>query len=185
MNFKEILKTVGSGLISTLVPGGSAIIEGINAFLPVDKKLPENSTGIQAQNAISNLSPEVQQQVLTKKYDVKVEEIRGFTDRFKAMAEVDKTGNTTRPAIAMMMAKIISFAVIAIISVFTVAVINNDTAMIKSIVDGWPFIVAILGTPTALIRSYFAMRTKEKQQKYEAATGTSAPVNLLASLFKK
>ena len=65
MDFKTILKTVGTGLITTLVPGGNAIISGIKAFLPDDKKLPDNATGTQAQNAISQMTPEVQAQILS------------------------------------------------------------------------------------------------------------------------
>jgi len=45
MKILDILKTVGGGLISTLVPGGGAIVELINGFLPDDKKLPSNATG--------------------------------------------------------------------------------------------------------------------------------------------
>ena len=31
--------------------------------------------------------------------------------------------------------------------------------------------VAVIGTPTALLRAYFGMRTKEKQSRYSAAAG--------------
>ena len=185
MDFKAILKTVGSGLISNLVPGGSAIVSSINAFLPDDKKLPDTATGDQAQSAINSLPPETQAQILCKEHDVKIEEIRGFTDRFKAMTDVDKSGNTTRPEIAKMMAQVVCFTIIVIVSMYSYAIASHDTDMIKAINEGWPMLTAIIATPTALLRSYFAMRTKEKQQKYEAATGVSAPVNLLTSLFKK
>lgn len=185
MDFKSILKTVGSGLISNLVPGGSAIVAGINAFLPDDKKLPDNATGEQAQSAISSLPPETQAQVLCKEHDVTIEEIRGFTDRFKAMADVDKSGNTTRPEIAKMMAQVVCFTIIVVVSMYAYAIASHDTSMIKAINEGWPMLTAIIATPTALLRAYFAMRTKEKQQKYEAATGTSAPASLLTLLFKK
>ena len=104
-----------------------------------------------------------------------------MTDIFKAMTEVDASGNTTRPLIAMMMACCVVFTVVLVISIFSYAVVNADNSMIKAIMDGWPFLLAILGTPTALLRSYFAMRTKEKQQKYEAVTGVK-PTSLLSTL---
>ena len=45
MKLGDILKTVGSGLIHTLLPGtGSLIVAGINEFLPSDKQLPETAT---------------------------------------------------------------------------------------------------------------------------------------------
>lgn len=183
MNLGDILKTVGSGLIKTLVPGGGLLIDAVNGFLPDDKKLPNTATGQDAQNAIDTLTPEQKANVLSKEYDVEIEEIRGFTDRFKAMAEVDASGNTTRPEIAIMMARIIAFSVITIITIFAVAVINDNKDMITEIVNGWPFVVAILGTPTALLRSYFAMRTKEKQHKYEATTGIKPQANLISALI--
>jgi len=185
MNFKSILKTVGTGLISTFVPGGSAIVSVINGFLPDDKKLPENATGAQAQDAINTLSPEDKAIVLNKKFDVQIEEIRGFTDRFKAMSDVDKTGNTTRPEIAKMMAQVVCFTIIVVVSMYAFAISTHDTGMIMAINEGWPMLTAIIATPTALLRAYFAMRTKEKQQKYEAATGVSAPLSILAGIFKK
>jgi len=44
MNLGDILKTVGSGLIQTLLPGtGSVIVAGINHFLDDDNQLPENA----------------------------------------------------------------------------------------------------------------------------------------------
>lgn len=185
MDFKTILKTVGTGLITTLVPGGNAIISGINAFLPDDKKLPDNATGTQAQNAINQMTPEVQAQILSKQHDVTIEEIRGFTDRFKTMADVDKSGNTTRPFIALLMAWIVAFTVVVVISMYAYAIANGESEMILSINESWPMLTAIIATPTALLRAYFAMRTKEKQQKYEAATGVSAAPSIISALLNK
>ena len=185
MNLKDILKTVGGGLISTLVPGGPAIVGLINGFLPDDKKLPETATGQQAESAISSLPPDQQAIVLSKEFDVEIEEIRGFTDRFKAMADVDKTGHTTRPFISMMMAWCVVFAIVSTVSLYSYSIWEGDEAMITAITNGWPFIVGVLAVPSALLRSYFGMRTKEKQQKYEAATGIAPQLGMLAGLFKK
>ncbi len=92
MNLGEILKTVGSGLIQTLLPGtGSLIIAGLNAVLPSDKQLPENATGEQAQNAISKLSPELQASVLSKEYDYKIKIEELSVESFKE--EVKDKGN--------------------------------------------------------------------------------------------
>lgn len=182
MKLLDILKTVGSGLISTMVPGGGAILKVVNGFLPDDNQLPDNATGQDAENAISKLSSVDRASVLNKEYDVKIEEIRGFTDRFKAMADVDKSGNTTRPQIAMLMAVCVVFTVLVTISIFSYAVFKSDADMIKAIVSGWPFITAVLVIPSALLRAYFAMRTKEKQQKYEAVTGAKPQGGLISTI---
>ena len=76
MNLGDILKTVGSGLIKTLVPGGGLLIDAVNGFLPDDKKLPNDATGEQAQSAIDSLPPEQRASVLKKEYDVKIEQIK-------------------------------------------------------------------------------------------------------------
>ena len=186
MKLSDILKTVGSGLIQTLLPGtGSLIVAGINKFLPGDSKLPDNATGEQAHSAISKLPPAQQASVLEKEYDVKIEEIRGYTERFAAMAAVDATGNTTRPQISLMMAQVVCFTIIVTVSMWAYAVITKNNTMIGTINDSWVLIGAIIATPSALLRAYFAMRTKEKQQKYEATTGVKALPGIIESLFKK
>jgi len=131
MKLKDILTTVGSGLISTLVPGGGAIIELVNGFLPDDKKLPSSATGNDAVSAISALPPETQQSILIKELDVEIEEIKGDTSRFNAMCEVDKTGHTTRPQIALMMAYMVCFAILAMVSLICVVIANRDELMIR------------------------------------------------------
>ena len=185
MDFGSILKTVGSGLISTLVPGGSAIIAGINAFLPDDKKLPDNATGEQAQSAINTLSPHDKAIVLSKQFDVEITAIKEYTKVAMALGDVDKTGHSTRPTIAMMMACCVVFAIFVTISLFAYAIFKSDSKMIEAITGGWPFIVGVLSVPSSVILHYFGKRTKEKQQKYEAVTGISAPIGILASIFKK
>ena len=186
MKLTDILKTVGSGLIQTMIPGaGSLIVAGLNAVLPPDKQLPATATGQDAHNAIQALSPEQRASVLNKEYDVEIEEIRGFTNVVTALGEVDKTGNTTRPQIAMMMAVCVVFAVIGAVGVYMYAVITKDNIMIDSITGGWPFIVGVLSVPSSVILHYFGKRTKEKCHKYEATTGVSAPLSLLQSFLTK
>ncbi len=52
MKLLDVLKTVGSGLISTMVPGGLAIVSLINGVLPDDKQLPATATGGDAMMAL-------------------------------------------------------------------------------------------------------------------------------------
>lgn len=185
MDFKSILKTVGSGLIANLVPGGSAIVSVINGFLPDDKKLPENATGEQANSAIDTLSPQDKAIVLSKQFDVEITEIREHTKVINALGEVDKTGNSTRPFIALLMAWVVAFAIVGLVIMLGVAINSKDHETVKAIGDNWPLFIALLGIPGALLRAYFGMRTKEKQQKYEAITGVSAPTGILSSILKR
>ena len=66
------IEAVGEGIISTAVPGGAAIVAGINALLPDDKKLPQNATGSQVTDAVSALPPEQQAQVREKMVDLAI-----------------------------------------------------------------------------------------------------------------
>ena len=75
MKLLDILKTVGSGLISEL-PLGGTILGMVNGFLSDDNKLPNNATREQAQTAIDTLSSTDKASVLSKEYDVQIEEIR-------------------------------------------------------------------------------------------------------------
>lgn len=174
MNLLKVLGKVGGSILADIVPGGHAILSVVNSFLPDDKKLPATATGQDIQSAVSSLPADQQAKLLTKEFDVEITSIQEHTKVIEALCDVDKTGNTTRPTIAIMMSYIVAFSVVIVISVLAVSIIKNDIETIKAIGDSWPLIVAILGTPTALLRAYFGMRTKEKQQKYQAVSNTEA-----------
>ncbi|NRB24038.1 hypothetical protein [Shewanella sp.] len=182
MNLLSILGRVGTSILADVIPGGNAILKVINEFLPDDSKLGDKATGAEIQDAVSSLPAEVQAQVLTKKFDVEITAIKEYTNVIQALGDVDKTGNSTRPAIAMMMARIVAFSVVVLISFLAVAMFNKDTEIITAIGESWPLIIAILGTPTALLRAYFGMRTKEKQQKYQAVSN-AAPESIFSGLI--
>lgn len=189
MELGKILTTVGGTLLKNVIPGAGIIIDMVNGFLPDDKKLDLNTTtGTNITQAINMLPPEQQAQVLSKEFDVEIEEIRGFSTRFQAAMEADKTGNTTRPQIALMMGRIVSFAVIVSITALFIAVYTKDSATIDKMSDLWPLMLAILATPTALLRAYFAMRSKEKETRYQVATDqpvSGSVIGQIVSMFKK
>ena len=182
MNLLSILGKVGTSILADVIPGGNAILKVINEFLPDDSKLGDKATGAEIQDAVSSLPAEVQAQVLTKKFDVEITAIKEYTNVIQALGDVDKSGHSTRPAIAMMMARIVAFSVVVIVSFLAMAIFNKDAETITAIGDCWPLLFAILATPMALLRAYFGMRTKEKQQKYQAVSNT-APESALLGLF--
>ena len=184
MNLLSILGRVGTSILADVIPGGNAILKVVNEFLPDDSKLGDKATGAEIQSAVSSLPAEQQAQVLTKEFDVEITAIKEHTNVIKALGDVDKTGNSTRPAIAMMMARIVAFAVVVLISFLAVAMFNKDVDTIKAIGDNWPLVIAILGTPTALLRAYFGMRTREKQQKYQAVSNV-APISTFSGMLNR
>ncbi len=186
MNLLKILGKVGGSILADVVPGGNAILRVVNEFLPEESKLPEKCTGADIQGAISKMPPKSQAILLNKQFDVEKIEIQEHTKVITALGEVDKTGNSTRPAIAMMMAQIVAFSVIILITMLAISIINNNIETIKAIGDNWPLVTALLTIPSALLRAYFGMRTKEKQQKYHAISNSEpkSVVSDLVSLWK-
>ena len=184
MKLGKILARVGTSLLRDIVPGSGFIIDTVNGFLSDDKKLPADATGIQVTQAVNTLSPDQQTQLLSKEYDVEIAEINSWTSIMDSLAEADKTGSSTRPEIALMMAKVIAFIIIAFASMWIVAIYQNHVDMIKSLAESWPLMLTVLGTPTALLRAYFGMRMKEKKARYSAAIGQPAQPNIIANIVK-
>ena len=188
MNIGKILAKVGGSIIKNVVPGAGIVVDAINAFLPEDKKIPANATGKQASDAINSLPSADQVTVLSKQLDVEIIDAQEYTKVITALADADKSGSSTRPAIAKMMAWIVSFSVIVFSSALAIAIFNEATETIKQLSDTWPLMLAILATPTALLRAYFGMRTKEKKARYGIGSGQAKSSGLLGDivgLFKK
>ena len=184
MDIGSILRKVGGAVIKSVVPGGGIMIDVVNSLLPDDKKLPVGATGSQAQQAIESLPPDQRMSILSKELDVEIEEIKGWSNVVDSLAKADASGATTRPKIALMMARAVAFAIGIIVSLWGFAVYGKDVATLEAISEGWPFIVAILATPTALLRAYFGMRSKEKKARYGAATGQSIAGNGFSGLLR-
>ena len=166
MNLGNILKKVGSTIIRDLVPGGGLIIDLVNGFLPKDKALPITATGTEIQTAVDALPPEKRMELMSKELDVEIAEAQEWTKTMSVLADVDKVGASTRPKIALMMAWVVIYAEIIAVSAWGWAVVINETMSLES---SWPLIVAILATPVALLRAYFAMRSRDKRSRYELA----------------
>jgi len=183
MKLSDILIKAGSTILKTLIPGSGLLIDSVNAFLPKDKKLPNDATGIQVADAVNTLPPDQRVLVLMKEYDVEIVEINSWTQVQSSLAEADKSGASTRPKIALMMAKIVSFVVVAYSSALIIAIILDRVSMITSLSNTWPLMLAIIATPTLLLRAYFGMRSKEKENRYNVATGQSIQPGFLKGLL--
>ncbi len=79
----------------------------------------------------------------------------------------------------------IFIATMAFVSVWAGAIVSGDEKTLMALADSWAMMLAILATPTTLLRSYFGMRTKEKQTRYAAASDkpqVSALTNIIQAL---
>lgn len=172
MKLWDIVKTVGTGLISTMVPGGPLIVGAINAALPADQQLPENATGQQAQDAIASIPAADRAALMDKQFDVEITQIKESHDTVRTMLESDAIApHTTRPYIAKHAFHVIAFSVIATTLMWAYAVLKANTEMVTAIMNGWPFIVGVNGTLATLLLAYFGVLKQEHKQKLDAAGG--------------
>lgn len=179
MDLWNIIKTVGAGVISAAVPGGPLIVGAINAALPADQQLPANATGQQAQDAISTLPAAERAQIMDKQFDVEITQIQEAGATVRAMLAADAaTAQTTRPYIAKNAFHVIAFTAVTTVGAWVYAVVSGNKEMVESIMNGWPFVVGVTGTLTALLLSYFGVLRQEHKQRMDAANGVANPTGL-------
>lgn len=189
MDIKSILLKVGKVALKNVVPGAGIVIDAVNEFLPSEKKLSKDATGTETMTAINELPPEKAMEIFSKELDVEIAEEEGFTNRFQAAMEADKTGNTTRPKIALMMAEVTCFEIMVFSIVLCVAIATDRYDMVDTVKATWPLVLTMIATPTALLRSYFAMREREKKARYQMANNQNVSagnvVESIMNIFKK
>lgn len=183
MDIGSILKQVGGSLLKNAMPPLSGMaFDAINAALPDSKQLGASATGEEALETIKGLPWEQKVRLLEKKLDVEIEEIKSHTETTKALAEVDKTGHSTRPAIAKGMSQLIAFGIIVTLGPMAYAIAAGKPDMVFAISKTWPLIATIIGIPAGIVNSYFGKRTKEKAQKYQAVTNTPPAAGLISQI---
>jgi len=185
MKFGKILLKIGGAALKSIQPLGvvSDILGFVNDVLPKDKQLTADATGEQAMEAIARLPENKQAEVLSKKFEVELAEISAHVDVIQALAEVDMTGNSTRPAIARAQSNLIGFGVVITLGPIGYAIVIGDKEMVNAVASIWPLIAAVLGISAGIVNSYFGKRYKEKAQKYEAVTNTSPAVGIISNII--
>jgi len=189
MKIWEIIKSVGSAAIQTALPGvGTLIVQGVNAVLPDDEQLPVDATGDQIGSAINKLPPEQQAQVLTKEYDVKLEQIKQSHSSLQTMLKANATStHTTRPKIAYQAWQVVGFVTLLFGSGWFIAVVTSDSEMIKSIENSYMFVGFLLAPLIVWLNAYFGILRDESKDKLNAAQGHKVdPIGgLIGKLFKR
>lgn len=188
MKFWDIVRNVGGDIVENVVPGGKVIMGVINGLLPADKQLPIKATGLQVQDAINQLPADLQAQVMYKEFDVKLEELRQTHDTLRTMLVADGTAtHTTRPKIALGSFRVIAFILMVTVSTWTVGVLKGDDVMVKVVMDGWPFLLAIIAPLVTLLHAYFGVLKQEKKATLDASNNmpTSTIAKVMANLAKR
>lgn len=172
MNAWGIVKAVGSGVISSVVPGGGAILKIINSFLPDEKKLPYNATGDDVGAAIHSLPPEARASLLEKQFDVDITQIKESHNTARVMLEMEaKSTHSTRPKIAYQAFQVVSAISLMIVFGWMYAISTGKPMLVKSITDGWPFVAAIILPFVGWLNRYFGILKSEHKNRLDAAGG--------------
>lgn len=189
MKLWDIAKTVGAGIFSVAVPGGAKILETVNDLLPDDSKLLPNATGNDIQNAVESLPPEQKAAVMEKEFDVEITQIQESNSTLRAMLESDaQNPHSTRPYIAKGSFHVVAFTVIVAVSIWAYGVLIENIELVKSVMDGWPFILSVIAPLITLLWAYFGILKQEHKNKLNAVTGsmtTGGLTGILSTILKK
>lgn len=188
MKFKDILKKVGASIVREAVPGGGILLDVVNDFLPEDKKLPATATGPEIESAVASLPVDKQAELMGREFDIEETQIRESHSTVRAMLEHDaKNPHSTRPRIALGCFHILATVTLLAVFIWGWGVVTNKPEIVKAVVDGWPFVLAITGTFATVLLRYFGELSREHKQKLTAANGESPRSGLgdLISAFVK
>lgn len=156
MKFTDILTSLKpfAGVAAAMIPGGPAALALVNAFLPENERLPETATGGEIQSAVDKLPPAARASLLEKEVDLKIAQEEGWTERYKAMCSGD--GQETRARIALMMAYILSFEILA----FTVHIFMGGVSA-----DMWVVFGTLTAIPAGVLGKYFGDLRREQNAR--------------------
>lgn len=189
MKLWDVVKSVGSGIVREVVPGGGILVDAVNEFLPDDKKLPSNATGKDIDDAVGSLPAEQRARIYEKEFDVDLTQIRQSNETVRAMLEADtKNPHTTRPYIAKGSFHVVAFAVVATVSAWAYGVVTGDSDLVKSVTGGWQFILSVIGPLVTLLWAYFGVLKNEQKNRLDAARGSSTPggiAGILSNIIKR
>ena len=184
MKLLDILGKVGGAVVKTMVPGGGLIIDVVNEFLPDDKKLPADATGLAMQAAVDKLPPDQRAQLMGREFDVQIEE--HHTLQAMLQAEQGST-HTTRPRIALGSFQLVAFVTVVVVSLWAYAVAIENEKLVAAVVDGWPFVAAVIAPFVTLLWAYFGVLKNEQRNRLNAANGSTAGTlsGIISSIIKR
>jgi len=131
-------------------------------------------------------NPEVGAKLQESLINLQVATVQEQGDTLRTMLESDaKNAHTTRPKIAYQAFQIVGAVSMIIASLWAYAVAASDAEMVKSMMDGWPFIAALLGPFFYLLKAYFGILQTEQGNRLAAANGHPPATGLLSALFSR
>lgn len=188
MKLFSILSKVGTAVVKNVVPGGEMIIGAVNELLPDDKKLPTTASGDQISQALDTLPAAERLQLLERKFDVQETQIRQENETLREFLRAEAASpHTTRPQIARRAFWVVTAVTLAIVCAWLVSVIKGDTETVSAIMEGWPFVAALIGPFVVWLNQYFGILSRESRNRLNASIGQPSETGItgLLQAFKK
>ena len=180
-------------LISKLLPFAKVALSAtplaplvgvVSALLPSHLQLPADARGQEVIDAFNQLPPEAQVQVEAHALAMEQE----HTTQWAAMNEADATGNTTRPQVVLLYARVTAGTVAAFVAFMFYVVwgLKGDdlAAALAELGNMWSLFAGVLGVLSTPILKYFNDRSKDKAARYAAASGSEQPLVGLLGMIK-
>lgn len=181
MKIREILK-LGAIAGAVAYPPLAAALPLINAFLPPDKRFDNVATGNDILAGMAGMPIDQQNMILEAEIDLEKTKVIEHSKIQQALAAVDMTGNSTRPMTVVKLTNAVCYVIVLVVTMWAVAIFASELEMVGMITDGWPMILAIITPMLAVVRSYFGMRTDEKNTRQHVAHGYSRPLQGIAAV---
>lgn len=164
MKLKEVLSALKpfASIAAPFIPGGSAIVSAVNAFLPDSKKLPENAKGEEILSAIDQLPEDKKAQLLEKQINLEVVREENWTERYVAMVKADS--QSTRPKIALIMAWLVVIESIVFISFLSYSVYTSGISSLNQPYL-WTVFGVLTGIPSGILGKYFGELRREQANR--------------------
>ena len=200
MDIKEILSKVG--MVATAVnPAAGAVIGIVNSFLPEDKKLLPTAKPEEIEEAMQTLTPE-QRDVAVKKIEAEISRIteEGQTNRaevnagvqaLEIMSKVGSQWSWVRPFCIVTLTIASVVIGLGVVVLLGIAIWNKDKDSISALAGNWALFFSVLYLFMEVVKSYFGLRTIERQSALQASTPAdinipiTGNIGLLASIAQK
>jgi len=182
MKLREILDKIRpfASVAAQFIPGGPAVVAAVNAVLPPEQQLPENASGGQILTAVDSLPPDQRASLMEREIDLQIEQEHGWTDRYKAMAEAD--GQSTRPRIALMMARLFVAETAAFVVLLGWGAYQDGVAALNQPYL-WTVFTALTALPAGLLGKYFGELRREQANRL--GVQRAGPLAALMGLLRK
>lgn len=183
MKLLDILGKVGGGVLKSAIPGGALVVDIVNQFLPDGAKLPAETTGTDLQKAVDALPPAQRAELLGREFDVEEARINA-----NVALMTGAPAQETRAWIAKWAFVLVAFVTVSAVLVWGVAAIGyKDETLVKTITDGWEWLVALLLPFVGWLNRYFGILRAEQRDRLNAGNGSTdaAGAGILSKIFRR